>query len=640
METPKPRRIWFAGIALGVLFALFLWPATRSLIGTQFALALGRPAGAIWPGYLADTSADAERALRAVANRHPDDYPIQLAQAIREADALPDRSASRWEGYMQRLHALTPKFPDSPSLYANLLRLATRGAVRLNRPEEEAQVTDDPNLRNVRNAARSSAAALAQFDQDAAAGERLDPENAYFPFMRAVGLFAAHRDADAIAALRRAADRPRWEEYYGDEVEGEWRMQEEAFGDHGVLPRVASSAMILFPQYAQFRGAGRVAMAKAIEAEQEGAAEGVAIRHAVMECGSRMRVQARPLIGAMVGVALTRVALLRPGGVPLIPEEKPAVDRRSSVPFNLVHQKEMADRRRLHAYENYLRRVDHADAIAWVDAEFAAGSRARALTKRAVVFSPFSAPLWKLVFAWAVCMIVLSGALWMLALAGASSLLARSSRIRDGRALPGCAQRGLAFGLTVGTLGVIAALFSQKALWAPCLLTSMAAGLFVLLLPGLSRADRLRSLGVFTLGLLGVFLLTGALVWQINNSIGPCVRMALLLNQHEGEGPQGDLRVVMMALSACLVLGVPFLTLLTLSVISRACRVPLSVGLIRGLRGCALPIACLLFLAYGVLVPLTQRQERVLDEGLTGTLHHEGSYLVGLIGETWPGEAR
>jgi hypothetical protein len=96
----------------------------------------------------------------------------------------------------------------------------------------------------------------------------------------------------------------------------------------------------------------------------------------------------------------------------------------------------------------------------------------------------------------------------------------------------------------------------------------------------------------------------------------------------------------MTLLSACLVLGVPFLTLLTLSAISRACRIPLSVGLIRGLRGCALPIACLLFLAYGVLVPLTQRQEKLLDEGLQGTLQHEGSYLVGLIGERWPGEAR
>jgi hypothetical protein len=51
-----------------------------------------------------------------------------------------------------------------------------------------------------------STALLDSFLDHARAGERLDPENAFFPLMRAIGLYSEAKDAEARAALQEAAD--------------------------------------------------------------------------------------------------------------------------------------------------------------------------------------------------------------------------------------------------------------------------------------------------------------------------------------------------------------------------------------------------------------------------------------------------
>ena len=71
--------------------------------------------------------------------------------------------------------------------------------------------------------------------------------------------------------------------------------------------------------------------------------------------------------------------------------------------------------------------------------------------------------------------------------------------------------------------------------------------------------------------------------------------------------------------------------------ISKVNRVPLSVALARGFRGCAVPIACALLLAYAALLPITLRLESAADEGIRHSLHHEGRYLARIGGTEWPG---
>ena len=71
--------------------------------------------------------------------------------------------------------------------------------------------------------------ALEAFDRDAAAGERLDPDNAFFPLMRSVGLFAEHRDDEALAAIQRAGAKPRFQEYaLGSAAHSHWNASRQS----------------------------------------------------------------------------------------------------------------------------------------------------------------------------------------------------------------------------------------------------------------------------------------------------------------------------------------------------------------------------------------------------------------------------
>ena len=189
--------------AASVLIVLLIAPPTRWLVRLQAfpGLVGGGPGRA---GFVRD---------------HPNDYQIQLGG---QGDA-PGQTP------VQYARSLVPRFPDSPSLRANILRYATTDEVHLKRPEEDmllASAAPQTPAGNSPGGSRDDppdAAALAAFDADAAAGERLDPDNAYFPFMRAVGLFAANRDAEGQAAVLRAGTKTAWREYYQDEVEGRWR---------------------------------------------------------------------------------------------------------------------------------------------------------------------------------------------------------------------------------------------------------------------------------------------------------------------------------------------------------------------------------------------------------------------------------
>src|SRR5262249_44799228 len=141
----------------------------------------------------------------------------------------------------------------------------------------------------------------------------------------------------------------------------------------------------------------------------------------------------------------------------------------------------------------------------------------------------------------------------------------------------------------------------------------------------------LRSLGVFGLSLVGTILLGGLFFWHAQSSVEGVQRFLSLFAMEYGAGhyiPLWPLGI------PC---AVPLLTLLTFCILSLAWRVPMSVGVIRGLRGSAVPVACALLLAYSVLIPLTLRQESLVEAGLQHTLQYEGQYAAELSGKKWPG---
>ena len=419
----EPRPLAYAAVAVFVFVALLLAPPTRWLVRIQ-----------AFPGLL-----DGGPGRQGFIQSHPDDYQVQLGGQTDFQKQTP----------VQYARSLVPRFPDNPSLRANILRYATQEEIHLQRPEENllsADLAPQSTAGSYPGGSRDeppAAPQLAAFDADAAAGERLDPDNAYFPLMRAVGLFAARRDDEGIAAVRRAGREHEWREYSEDEVEGHWRITEAVTGGREGVSRMAVAASLLFPQYQQLRAAARLVTVEAVQAEQDGRPqEGLALRLALAHCGDLMRAQSTSFIGSLVGIAISAVARSSPGGIP-------AVTRPPGVPA------EQWTRERLDVYCDYVTRVGHPEAAREARAQDAAGSQVRHLNLDDSVFGSRLADLMRLSIYLAVGWVLATNVLLLLLLGGLALGLGRLSPLRDRLAPPLLISLGVAAAvlLVLGGLG-------------------------------------------------------------------------------------------------------------------------------------------------------------------------------------------
>ena len=635
----RQARLALLGLALGVLLALLIVPQTRWLVRLQTLTSLRLyhplPSG---PCYTGSSVGDRKR-VEAVAARHPDDFAIQYAAAVTD-DSHDETLAG--------LHALAPRFPDRPALYANLLRCEMLGKVHLERPEENL-LRGLPLSHKYHMGHYNAPADLTAFDADAAAGERLDPDNAYFPLMRAVGLFAGFRDAEGLAAFRRASTKPSWREYSVDEVEARWRLHEEAFDDPGALGRVNIAASILLPHFQQLRALARLILVKAVQQEAAGHREqGLQLREALRRCGDLMRAQSTIVIGALVGNAICAIATDRTGGMTQGGAPDPVSDRQMWQPLD--------------AYRAYATRLGHPEFAAREQAEAAVGRQVSAIVRLddPARLSQLDQPFLSLTRWWLAGLAVLANILWLLLLGGLAAGIAQLGREAGGRptwdwvAILG--RIGAACGLLLLTAFVVILIANlwtfivQEPEWQVWLggltLLLLSALLLLAVFRALFRMPGSRWQGI--LWAVGILLLMGmglSGLWHLLLSQAGGIADILggrdsLLNL-SGGGEDADVRQASarrLALAA--VSAAPLLLLLVSGVIALARRIPVLVGLVQGFRTAALPLACLLLLVWGGILLGTVRQEGVVKAQVWHTVHDQGPYLAAQAGQTWPGPVR
>ncbi|MEO7714672.1 MAG: hypothetical protein ABIY70_00600 [Capsulimonas sp.] len=595
-----------AAISFAVLFAL---PSTGWIVRAQIRQTL-HPTGDIW---------DLDKAV--TLQTPSDDYAVQLA-------SLPGDSAQR----TQEARALEQRFPDRPSLYANAMRYATGGPVSLHRNEGFLIEGQTPPQNRVGDRPPTPMEDLSAFDRDAAAGERLDPNNAYFPAMRAIGLFAAHRDAEALATLHRAAGETQWREYYIDEVMGSMRRRELAAGPQSEVVRTAVFSAILFPHYARLRETARVATYAAVQAEMQGqTAEGARIRRDVMQVGGLLRAQSQTAIGTLVGISITHIALARPGGAPAIADKG-----------------NTADQERLEAYCQFLQNHRLSDNIAAVRAEFAAGVEARTIISSSNAFGdsnasegPFSLKkLYNLLNSWERSWGILVNIAWLSFLGALASLAARSATVRNRKPLTRRRTAAIWCGVLYGVFTL--------------------AGYFNLLNGNASEPSVVVSLLMLT----GAVLLAGALIWRLRGRwqlLGEAARDiaaagaltfaagftaytqagALLgitrFAYDQFTGPSSDTASRFTQPAVWLLFAVPSAVLLISLIVGRVRRIPASSAIVLGLRRTAGAAVTAGFLLYGVSVLITIHDERVLRVHNSSILQGENQYLAQFSHQTWPG---
>jgi len=359
-----------------------------------------------------------------------------------------------------------------------------------------------------------------------------------------------------------------------------------------------------------------------------------------------MRSDSTNLIGSLVGIAIANVAATRPGGGPPEPRDRDMQNQTKD---------EQHSRERQAAYLAYLEKIGHADEARWTETEFAAGWQVRAVWQKGLHRSILGAPVLNLAAWWEWNLFTLINLFYVLVLGALAGLLARTYWARSGSSLPVAIRRGTAIG--VGGAALVGLGMAQPLADDPELATAVSFAAVLLLAAGvllfgtaLLRQQRTGSAGkrgwgvrtglTAALTAFVVALLTGTLVGALARGPHALLQIVTALRGLTPSDESGTTNSVLHLPSPPLItlatVTVPLALVLLLGVASRIARVPFLAGLVRGLRGLALPVACGLVLVYGLLVLGTVRQEARVSEGLRQTLAHEGRYLARLTGESWP----
>lgn len=322
----KRANLYAASVLLLVFGGLTILPLTRSVVRSDARMASGETGlGATLQDFGLRQEDMPLNGFGPMPSRENLKAPAPGSELeVRLANAVQLESPQKWAA----LQKLVRDFPDQPAAHAALARFACKngGSVGIGRSDQQDRLSPPrPEQAQQRTYSPSTAKPedIALTLASCEAGERLDPENAYFPAMAAVAYLAGEQDEKAHAALHRAAQKPVWREYIDAELRGH-ELRAERLGTKGnSLARTARMASILFPHYAQLRSMARLATVQAMDKEIAGDIKGgLQIRRDTEAVGKIMRLQGSSLITNLVGTAMERLAMARPGGAPAVIEKE------------------------------------------------------------------------------------------------------------------------------------------------------------------------------------------------------------------------------------------------------------------------------------------------------------------------------
>ena len=339
----------------------------------------------------------------------------------------------------ERMSDISRENPSDMGILALAARKGTQGSFRIDRPELENIASPSIDSKGVplqvtplREITHPDA--IARMRADCARGEKLDPENAFWPLMMASVHLSAHEDKEAFDALMRASTKAAWREYVQDEIGMHRAYAKFRFGDQGYLGELVRQTSILFPHYASLRGLSRALVGHAILLEQAGRTQdALKIRTALRKVSLKMSLESTSDIGSLVGIAMHSISTSRVKGIP--PLKVKAGD---------AGQAEAA--RKAVALGNMQRYLDHARAVGQLDEATSAMQDFKRLTDDRERLTWGTERDWEILFKKIQSSLVGAGGslaiamniAWLIVLGGVAGIVIRVSPIgRGGRLAPG-----------------------------------------------------------------------------------------------------------------------------------------------------------------------------------------------------------
>ncbi|MBC7806971.1 MAG: hypothetical protein H7145_12560, partial [Akkermansiaceae bacterium] len=377
----------------------------------------------------------------------------------------------------------------------------------------------------------------------------------------------------------------------------------------GAMSRMGSMAGILFPQYAGMRASARMAAVMAMQAEQAGNKEaGFAIRRASRQIGQNMQMNSKSYIGNLVGGGITSLAVSRAGG---------AESRKN--PYSGNKSSERWAKERQARYVDYLRSIGHPEEATAFTAAVVHTDFLKSLFKRANArtYWGFEGRTFQLFGAWSANLLLIAGVLFCLVFAGIFKLVYNfSPRLQKSEPLQKSAKWGLSVGLLFPLIAG-AVVLSTVGLWVEqdqAAMIAFGVGAICLVVPSLLLRLSGREVGHGVLVMVATWVslaaLVGAGIACMLLARGVLSMMGMFTSPSGDDSGVNMMKMVTPWALGAMVLSVPLGLLTLFGVFSRMLRVPFAAGVTRGMRAMAVPLACVLTLAWSGTLLYTLRHER------------------------------
>jgi len=543
------------------------------------------------------------------------DIEAQIANAIRQdnqsATAMGDEQITQWN----HLIALQKQFPDQPAILATLLRLQmfafhddhTKTVLfRQETAQNDHEVPNTPGF-------------LMSLETEAASGERISPNNAFFSFMRAAVLFTMGHDNEAVNTIESCQNKTEWNEYLIAEPAGSWKLADQTSHGPKSIRDLAITSAILYPHYARLRNAAISATYSAILLEEKGHTdEALRLRLAVMHLGGLMRsTQAQSVLTALVGIAISNIAIDRPGGAPMIKTSD-------------SNKQETVRVKRLTEFTEYLRRTSHVNAIVPVTEDLRKAQRAREIISKVYSGADYLSRFVKYGCWWLAGDVLLQNLIILCLFTIMAGWVAPKIKGPNARKIATTLGRAVFIGASVPFLFTTTTVSTFFAYFGEALLvTSIAAVAFCLPEYRFLRNVEERK-PVLWLCIL-VAILTTVILWPVSYAFG--IHFGNLKELIMNSNPSNTGPVVIpygIAVSLLLWIGV-----------SIACvvrRIPIVPGLLQGFVKTGHIIALTMLIMYAVYAPVMTNWDQRLDRQVRDRANHEVVQATETAGEIWPGQ--
>ncbi len=397
---------WMVGISAGLMLALLIPPVTRIIMCGQFQVAILHNNDIFKLG----------SKLPQIASSYPNDIEVQVG-----ALCLPQTWNNRYgikeneNAAIRKISRIVARFPNKPVVYAVALKQLILSGMYLNRVKDQT-IPPDNNTGSVKSHVDMRLTKL--FDSYCMAGERLDPRNAYFYYMRSISLFVMHRDSEALRQIEIASQKPEYNDYFSLEDQYLLHTVDRITGGENVLVRFYTYAGVIFPEYANCRASAQIAIHKACLLEQKGDLQaGFVIRKAVRKYGTLMSEDSTVSIGNLVGMALTGISMDDFPGYPP-----------NTNPYNPT-----IFYTRVKAYADYLKKIHHPnEALDYMQQYQLSNSIRTVMRKNNNIFDMIT----KDCYVWLAGMIVLMNAYWIIIATFASLIINKLTCIKFTKSIP------------------------------------------------------------------------------------------------------------------------------------------------------------------------------------------------------------